>query len=308
MTKVWCGNSASFTIRSILALPVKWGTSNLPPLIASTLGSVDQTKCLTPASLAARTAAVACLRSSVPGSRKLVTRKTPCASSNAALRVSGRFKSASTTSSASSRCLSGLRVKARTLNWPLACRARKTPPPCCPVAPITAINFLLLDDMLIPRFFVSISLSQLLSCNALLEKTGESGTDAEEHNYPQHRHDESQRQTARKHQYVNEQNIDDDGSQQRQREWDVAVEQEQDRRNNLEQKYRDQIMGDKEGPDELAGRSGRRRTGNEVEEAVQSKDEKDETKKKTGDDSNDFHGSLVCLIHSILTSIQSVSS
>jgi hypothetical protein len=114
------------------------------------------------------------------------------------------------------------------------------------------------------------------SCNALLEETGESGTDAHEHNDPQHRHDESQRQTARKHQYVNEQNIDDDRSEQRQREWDVAINQKQDRRNDLEQKYRDQIMGNKERPDELASRSGRRRTRNEVEEAIQSKDEKDE--------------------------------
>src|SRR4029077_15914830 len=88
-----------------------------------------------------RIAAVACLSSSVPFSQKLVTRNTPCAPSNAALRVSGRFKSASTTSSASSRCLPGLRLRARTLNWLLACRARTTPPPCCPVAPITAISF-----------------------------------------------------------------------------------------------------------------------------------------------------------------------
>jgi hypothetical protein len=52
---------------------VKWGTCNLPLLIASASGSVDQTKCLTPASLAARTAAVACLSSLVPCSWKLVT-------------------------------------------------------------------------------------------------------------------------------------------------------------------------------------------------------------------------------------------
>jgi hypothetical protein len=51
-------------------------------------------------------------------------------------------------------------------------------------------------------------------------------------------------------------------------------------------------VGNKERPDELASRSGRRRTGNEVEEAVQSEDEKDESKKKTSDDSNDFHISL----------------
>jgi hypothetical protein len=131
-----------------------------------------------------------------------------------------------------------------------------------------------------------------MSWDALLEETGERGADAQEHDDPQHRHHESQRQPAREHQYVNEQNVDDDRSEQRQREWDVAINQEQDRRNDLEQKYRDQIMGDKERPDELASRSGRRRTGNEVEEAVQSKDKKDEAKKETGDDSSDFHDSL----------------
>src|SRR2546428_253995 len=149
MTNVWFANPASFTTRSILALPVKWGTLNLPPLIASTSGRVDQIKCLTPASIAPRIAAVACVSSSAPPyAQKLVTRKTPCAPSNAALSVSGLSTSASTTSSASSRCLSGLRVSARTLNCPRACRARRTPPPWCPVAPITAISFLLLDNTL----------------------------------------------------------------------------------------------------------------------------------------------------------------
>src|SRR6266850_375009 len=134
--------------------------------------------------------------------------------------------------------------------------------------------------------------------DTLLPKAGESGADAQEHNDPQRRHDESQRQTARKHQYVNEQNVDDDRSEQRQCEWNVAIDQEQDRRNNLEQKYRDQIMRDKERPDELAGRSGRRRAGNEVEEAVESEDQEDETKKETGDDRSNFHGNIICLIQS----------
>jgi hypothetical protein len=128
-----------------------------------------------------------------------------------------------------------------------------------------------------------------------LEETGESGADAQKHDDPQHRHNERQRQTARKHQYVNEQDIYDDRREQRQREWDVAINQEQDRRNDLEQKYRDQIMRDKERPDELASRSGRRRIGNEVKEAVQPEDEKDEAKKKTGDDSYYFHVSLFYL-------------
>jgi hypothetical protein len=52
-------------------------------------------------------------------------------------------------------------------------------------------------------------------------------------------------------------------------------------------------MGDKERPDELASRSGRRRAGNEVEEAVQSEGEKDEAKKETGDDSGCFHVKIV---------------
>src|SRR6266446_6185270 len=158
ITNVWFANPASCTTRSIFALLVKWGTLNLPPLIASTSGSVDQIKCLTPASLAARIATVACLSSSLPASQKFVTRKTPCAPANAALSVSGLSKSASTTSSASSRCLSGLRVSARTLNCPLAWRARTTPPPCCPVAPITAISFLSLDNI-----FDSLSLCFRLS-------------------------------------------------------------------------------------------------------------------------------------------------
>ena len=116
------------------------------------------------------------------------------------------------------------------------------------------------------------------------------------HDDPEHRYDESQRQTAREHQDVNEQNVDDDRSEQRQREWDVPIDQEQDRRNDLEQKYRDQVMGNEKRADELAGGSGGRRAGNEVEEAVQSEDEKDEAEKETGDDSSYFHVSFYCLI------------
>jgi len=136
-------------------------------------------------------------------------------------------------------------------------------------------------------------LSHDLNCDALLQEPIKRGANAQEHNDPEHRHDQSQRQTAREHQYVNEQNVDNDRSEQRQRERDVAINQEQDRRNDLEQKYRDQIMGDKERPDELASRSGWRRGGNEVKEAVQSKREKDQAEKETGDDSGCFHVKIV---------------
>ena len=92
---------------------------------------------------------------------------------------------------------------------------------------------------------------------------------------------------------MNEQNVDDDRSEQRQREWYVPIDQEQDRRSDLEQKYRDQIVGNKERADELPGRSGGRRAGNEVEESVQSEREKDQAEKETGDDSNSFHVKIV---------------
>jgi hypothetical protein len=137
---------------------------------------------------------------------------------------------------------------------------------------------------------------QGLSWNALLQEATEGRLDIQKYENPEQRHDESQRQTARKHQYVNEQNVDDDRSEQRQREWDVPINQEQYRRNDLEQKYRDQIMRDKERPDELASRSGRRRAGNEVEEAIESEDQEDEAEKETGDDRSNFHGNIICLI------------
>src|SRR5258706_999749 len=135
---------------SIFAFPVKGGGGKRPPLIASASGSVDQMKCFTPAAFAARTAFAACRRSSVPGCQKLVTRKTPCAPSRAARIASGRSRSASTTSSASARCFAGSRVRARTLNTPRSCRARTTAPPCCPVAPKTAMVLRVFDDMISP--------------------------------------------------------------------------------------------------------------------------------------------------------------
>src|SRR2546428_7352379 len=70
-----------------LSLAGKVRNIELAPLIASTSGSVDQTTCLTPASLAACTAAAPCLRSSVPSNEEVVTRNTPYAPLNAAARV-----------------------------------------------------------------------------------------------------------------------------------------------------------------------------------------------------------------------------
>jgi LysR substrate binding domain len=48
--------------------------------------------------------------------------------------------------------------------------------------------------------------------------------DTQKDDDPEHRHDDRQRQTAWKHQYVTEQSIDDDRTEQRQCEWDVAID------------------------------------------------------------------------------------
>jgi hypothetical protein len=57
-----------------------------------------------------------------------------------------------------------------------------------------------------------ILLPQPLRWDALLDEPNERKADTQKDDDPEHRHDESQRQTARKHQYVNEQNVDDDRS------------------------------------------------------------------------------------------------
>jgi hypothetical protein len=102
---------------------------------------------------------------------------------------------------------------------------------------------------------------------------------------------------------VKEQNVNDNRSEEGQREWNIPVGQEQGSADELKEKYHDQIVRDEERPHKLTGRSGRKRRGEEVEETVQSEDEKDKAKQNTSDDSSDFHVSFDCLIHIILTSI-----
>ena len=55
-------------------------------------------------------------------------------------------------------------------------------------------------------------------------------------------------------------------------------------------------MGDEKCSQKLTGHAGRRRHGKKVKEAVQSKDQKDQAKKETGDDSSNFHVNVFCLI------------
>ncbi len=67
---------------------------------------------------------------------------------------------------------------------------------------------------------------------------------------------------------MKEQNVDDDRSEQGEGERDVAIDHEQDRRDELEEKYHNQIMGDKERSHKLPGGSGRKRRGRQDSSGV----------------------------------------
>ena len=138
-----------------------------------------------------------------------------------------------------------------------------------------------------------ISLGQPLGRNTRLPESGERRANAEEHEDPQNRNNERQDQSARFHKSVEQKNVHNDGRQQRQGEWHETVYQEQNGGHQLEQEHNDQKMRDEKGSDELAGRPGGRWHGDEVKEAVESEDQKYESKEETGDDSGNLHGSLL---------------
>ena len=119
-------------------------------MYARVSGSVDQTTCLTPAAFAAFAMARACARSrsTETYSQNAVTKNAPCAPSSAFSTLASSSRSAVTISapraaSAFAGSEPGLRVTARTANSPPGSSrmARARPPPCCPVAPTTAMIF-----------------------------------------------------------------------------------------------------------------------------------------------------------------------
>src|SRR5262249_15561785 len=135
-----------------------------------------------------------------------------------------------------------------------------------------------------------ISISWLAgSLDARLPESGEGRPNAHECDDPEHGDDDGQKQTARSHEEVKEQNIANDGREDDEGEGDIAIDQEQNGAEQLEGEYNDQIMREEESAHELGGHAGEGRHLEEVEESVQTEDEKDEAKKETGDKSGYFH-------------------
>jgi hypothetical protein len=95
---------------------------------------------------------------------------------------------------------------------------------------------------------------------------------------------------------MKQQDINDNRSEQRQREWNVAIEQKENSTDQLDREYRDKEMGNEERAQKLAGNTGWNRHGKEMKKSVESKDQEDEAEKETGDDKSSFHVSVFCLI------------
>ena len=123
-----------------------------------------------------------------------------------------------------------------------------------------------------------------------LEDGLEVRTDAQEHEEPEKADDGGHGESGRGHGDVGEINVDDHSSQNSERERNVAIDEKQDGRSDLEETDGDVVVGDGKSSGEVrhgAGRHGRR--GNEVEEHVRSEDKEDDAHQITSDRSCNFH-------------------
>jgi len=82
---------------------------------------------------------------------------------------------------------------------------------------------------------------------------------------------------------VKQQNVHDHWSEQRQRERDEAIEEEQHARDQLNRKYEQQIFRDEHRTQELACDSAGRRRWNEVKKSIQTENRKDQGQKESTD-------------------------
>jgi hypothetical protein len=160
--------------------------------------------------------------------------------------------------------------------------------------PISIFSLLVRDDDLIV---------EALRLDARLEEPAEGGADGQEYDNPEERDEECQTQAGGRHEKVKEEDVDDDWSEESERQWDVAIDQEEDSGHELEEENDNQIVGDKKSPDKLAGNAGGHGRGNEMKETIQPENEKNEAENITSDDRSDFHVNFLCLISIILTSI-----
>src|SRR5882724_6689624 len=109
-------------------------------------------------------------------------------------------------------------------------------------------------------------------------------------NQGQRRNDDGQRQPGWNEQNVEQQNVDDDGTKQRQSERNESPNQAEHAADYLQRSHQVNVMADEQGHGEVAGRAaGRRRHVKELQENVQSKKNEHATQENSSNRSDEFH-------------------
>jgi len=115
------------------------------------------------------------------------------------------------------------------------------------------------------------------------------GSDAPSRKKPQDRDEQSQRQTGRRHENVDTENVENDGAQDRKRQRNVPICQKKQRGHDLQQEKHDIQARYENRAQELPGNPGRRWQGNEVQKPVEPECQEDNAKQITRDRRNTFH-------------------
>src|SRR5580700_3558610 len=141
------------------------------------------------------------------------------------------------------------------------------------------------------------------SLRALLENPSEGGTDACEDDQPANGCNRARHDAAGVHRYVEEQDVKDDGTDQRECQRNVAVTEKKESANKLEEENgHHKVRGDQYG-EELRGQRGQGGRRDEVEEAVQAEDGEYQAHQIAGDDRGDFHRVLLVYAHCLVGDI-----
>jgi len=115
------------------------------------------------------------------------------------------------------------------------------------------------------------------------------GSDAPSRKKPQDRDEQSQRQTGRRHENVDTENVENDGAQDRKRQRNVTICQKKQGGHNLQQEKHNIQPRYENRAQELTGNPGRRWHGNEVQKSVEPEGQEDKTKQITRDCRDSLH-------------------
>jgi hypothetical protein len=122
-----------------------------------------------------------------------------------------------------------------------------------------------------------------------LKDRDKSGPNTPNGKTPQRRDEQSHRQTGRRHENVDTENVENDRAQDRKRQRNVPICQKKKRGHDLQQEKHNIESRYENCAQELRSYPGWRRQGNEVQKSIESECQEDKTKQITRDRRNHFH-------------------